>query len=357
MFKFSKKTVLGLIVIFIIAIITKIFQYTMLPIKYFYDSSLILELMNGNYIADKAYNSTAYFFDSINFFGFNSLFQWSIFLGIVFNILIVLILLLRYKSYELGEYIFIYGTAVLLNIYVFNLSKDMIQFLSFAIIYIILCNRNIKDNYKIAIITLILILISIFFRIYYAIMAMVLLDIYFIYYFKIFNKTSIKGKKMKVKIIINSLIVFFIEIFLISIITKSNYNSIVFARSSVNIYRETSTDAVTIINDIFKSNGNYIIFILNYIVNFFRMAFPIELIAKGIKYIPFIVYQIYISYKLIDSFKNNNGKYILFSFVYLAYFMMSVIFEPDFGSFIRHETAISFIILEIIRTQGIKRKE
>ena len=38
-----------------------------------------------------------------------------------------------------------------------------------------------------------------------------------------------------------------------------------FARTFVNVDREYSQDAITIINDLFGNNSNYLIFMLNYI--------------------------------------------------------------------------------------------
>ena len=79
--------------IFILSVIIKIFQFSLLPDKYFYDSRHIMGLMNGNYIADKAYNYTAKFFDTINIFHFSTLLEWAIFLSIIFTTIIFFFLI------------------------------------------------------------------------------------------------------------------------------------------------------------------------------------------------------------------------------------------------------------------------
>ena len=105
---------------------------------------------------------------------------------------------------------------------------------------------------------------------------------------------------------------------------------------------------LTIINDLLGENTNFVKFIGNYSINFVRMAFPIELILISIKYIPFVVYQIYISVHLLKMLKNISCENIILIATYLSFFMVSVIFEPDFGSWIRHESAMFLIINNII---------
>ena len=347
--KIYKNTTLCLLIIFLLAIFTKIFQYNFLPIKYFYDSKHILSLMNGNYIADKTYNTTAMIFDKINIFQFYSLEQWSIILGIIFNLILFLVLLKRQKVYNNSQYIFIYASTILLNIYVFNLSKDIIQFFVFLLIYIVLVNTKMKNNSKLILILIILIIEAFTYRMYYGIMAILLFTIYVIYNCLIKDKQI--NKKKIVKVIIISLIAFFIEIFIISIISTENYNSIIYARSSANINREESLDAVTIIKDYLGLNTNFLKFIGNYLINFVRMAIPVELVLNGIKYIPFIIYQIYVTYVFISKLKKTNKSNILVIATVLSYFMISVIFEPDFGSFIRHESAMFLILMEMTKNE------
>lgn len=343
--KFYKKNFEWLLLIFPIAIIIKVAQQMILPDKYFYDSQKILNLMSWGADADKTYTVTAKIFDAINIFNLDSLLQWSILLAVVFNVIVFYTLLIRHKEYSLTQYIFIYASIVLLNIYVFNLSKDIIQFVVFFIICNIIIDKKKNNSSKVILISIILVIEALTYRIYYGIMAMILVSIYGIYIFLIKDKNL--TKKHVVKIISFSMIVFFVEIFVISLISNDSYNSIINARSSVNQYREGSTDANTMITDILGNNTNFIIFIGNYIINFFRMLFPVELLAKGIKYLPFIIYQIYITSILIISLRRFSMKNVVLVATYLSFFMISVIFEPDFGSFIRHETAAILIIIEM----------
>lgn len=352
--KYKKKTLFGCIIIFYVSLLVKLFQYVILPPKYFYDSKAILFYMNGNYIADKSYNFTARLFDTINVFNFNELIEWSIFLSIIFTT-ILFFYLIKNNRYNLSQYIFIYSSIALLNIYVFNLSKDIIQFCFFLIIYIIILNKKINNKLKIFFISVVLIYESINFRVYYIIMVTLIIIIYFLYIK--FIKESNLNKNYLSKIIFTTIIVFFIEIFIVQILSVESYDLIINARSSVNNTRIGSMDAATMINDIFGENTNYFKFIFNYIINAFRMMFPIELITKGIKYIPFIIYQLFITTNILNLGKKLSRNNILIFATIVSFMMTSIIFEPDFGSFIRHESALTLLLLEMnVINENIKNQ-
>lgn len=352
--RYIKATFYSLSIIFVIAIVTKIYQNTLLPMKYFYDSLNILSLMNGNYNADKTYVVTAKIFDAINIFGFSSLIQYSITFGIIFNIVIFVELLKRNKTYTTSQYIFIYVSTVLLNIYVFNLSKDIIQFTVFLLVYHGLIKDEKSNKEKLFFIVIVLIIEALTYRMYYGIMAIMIMAIYIAYNMLLKNKKI--NKKIIFKTIMLCLLVFFTIVFIVSIISKENYEQILNVRDVTNSARNESVDAVTIINDLLGKNTNFLIFICNYIINFIRMALPFELLLKGIKYIPFVIYQIYVVYILLRLIKKISSDNILLIATYLAFFMISVIFEPDFGSFVRHESAISLILIEICK-KGEKTNE
>lgn len=343
--KIRKDTFICCIMIFAISFLIKMFQFRILPSKYFSDSKTILSLMNGNYyISDGSYNFTAKVFDAINVFKIFSLQEWSYLLATVFTSIIFLIIIKK-KKYNLRQYIFIYSSMVLLNIYVFNLSKDIIQFVFFLLIYFILI-QNWNNIKKLFFISTILIIEALNFRVYYAIMAIVMITLYCIYFFAI-NKENKNNRNDIFKILTLILILFFAEVFAIQLISSDNYISILYARSNVNMHREMSLDAVTIINDLLGNNTNYIKFIGNYLINIFRLMIPVELLFKGLKYLPFIVYQLFVTYQIMKSGTKVNDKNILWIITIISFMMVSIIFEPDFGSFIRHESSLILILLQL----------
>lgn len=342
--KINKNTLLLCFIIFFETIFVKAIQYKVFPAKYFYDSTSILNKTMQSFQADKAYTFTANFFKTINIFNFTTLQQWSWLLGILFTIVLIIILV-KNKKYNIIQFGYIIVSVFLLNVYVFNISKDIIQFIIFLIIYLVLKNEKFTNFKKLIISSLILSLEAVYFRVYYLIMAIIMIDFYIIY--DLFFKNRFYNKKKKFKIIIMTLFLLFAEIFVLQLVSSDNYESVMMARSSVNLVRENSLDAVTMINDPFGLNSNYIIFICNYIINFLRLMFPIELLFKGYKYILFIIYQMFISFNLIKYLKNIKDESVLWVITALSFIMISAIFEPDFGSFIRHESSMFLIILQI----------
>lgn len=343
--KINKYLFTVLIIILVESLAMKIFMFDIFPSKYFYDSNGILKLISGLTIADSSYMFAANFYKFINIFKFDSLEQWSYFLGIVGMIPIVKIMM-KNKQYDVIQYIFIIMSIALLNLYIFTLSKDFIQYLLFFIIYLILTNEKISNVKKLIFSCIVLVLESLFFRVYYLLMAIIMVTIYCVYLFFIKNKKL--DKKSFIRLIFLSVVLFFAEVFLVQLVSTDNYYSIMYARSSVNVLRiNGSIDAQTIIKELFGTNTTFNIFVLNYLLNFVRLLIPVELLFKSVKYLPFVVYQIIICWIVIKNTKQVNDNNVLFVITILSFFMISTIFEPDFGSFIRHESAMFLILLEM----------
>lgn len=98
---------------------------------------------------------------------------------------------------------------------------------------------------------------------------------------------------------------------------------------------------------IFKSTQP-ILFSLDYLLVVFRMLVPLELILMGPKYAIFAIYQILITYILIKTIRQynsiTNSRRIAVA-IYLAFLLGSATFEPDFGSWVRHEAVLFPIYL------------
>ena len=116
-------------------------------------------------------------------------------------------------------------------------------------------------------------------------------------------------------------------------------------RDIVNKYRIDSVDAKTIILYILQGKS-IALYYINYLINFFRLLFPIELILKSIKYIPYIVFQIWLSLKLWSWKKNIKHEYVMLLY---SYILVSTIFEPDFGSFLRHTIPYFIFIINLMK--------
>ena len=364
---YLKKTFIYCMGIFLVSLIITIVKYNIFPAKYFYDSNKIVNIMMGVSESDSGFDFAANFFRTINIFDIHELeivinnkivvvsamLQWGLILSFVGTTL-VFFLLLKKRCYSFFEYVFLYISIFLLNVYVFNISKDFIQFLFMLFIYIVLINDKLNNNFKIFFIGIILVYEALSFRIYYGIMFLFIINLYYIYIL-FFRKKNSNGKNL-ILFIILSFLLFFIEVFVIGIVSNDSYNEIMYARSSVNDLREGSIDAASMITEPLGNNVNIFIFVINYIVNFFRMMFPFELLLKSLKYVVFIAYQLFITCNVIMLWKNlnSNNKNILLFVVIFSFEMMSVIFEPDFGSFVKHQSAMTLIFLEMVISNKIK---
>ncbi len=328
---------------FFLTIIMQVFFIPRLPDKYFYDSNGILTIANGNYnplYFDSSYLFTGNFFRIINIFGFTTFQQWSYFVSFILSVYIFAFLQ-KFHKINLAQMIFIYLTIGLANIYLFRISKDFIQLLFWLVMFLFL---DRKMQYWFLVIA-VFVVEGLVFRSYYLAMAVISSLIYFLIRF---HK---RGSNRTFKIIIFTFLFCFLGLFVLKIVSISNYYYLINLRYLINQNRLDSADAVTVIVDLIPNTNNVTIFMINYFINYIRILFPIELLTKGVKYIPFIIYQIMFSLFLIRSssivIKFKKKHYYLFVAVIFGYLSVANLFEPDFGSLVRHEITLFPIYLTL----------
>ena len=128
--------------------------------------------------------------------------------------------------------------------------------------------------------------------------------------------------------------------------------------NSTSTIREAGGANSAIYNPI-EVNDNFGIFMFDYIINAVRMMIPVELLVKSPGYAPFFVYQIFILiylFRTIRNLKQINNKMVVVLSCFGAYFFGSVVFEPDFGSWVRHE-ATTFPIMQLMALQSYNYDE
>lgn len=344
----SRKFLLFVIFALMITVFIKCFQEKIFSPKYFADSYHILLNMVGKGGTDPTYTFTANFFNIVNFWGFSSLKEWRFLITLIF-FPITIYNVWKGREYSYFDYVFILLSIILIDIYVFNLSKDIIQFIFFLMIGLVLSSKKTTDTKKIFKICLILMFESLYFRVYYALLGILIVTLYII--------NSFISEKNLFKFILTAFAAFFLEVLVLSVLSPENYDSLINARFSVNIWRGQDINAVTIINEPFGQNTNFFKFIGNYMINFIRFLFPVELLIKGPKYIGFVLYQFIIVRYLNESRKKLENDNSLVFIVFISYIMVSVIFEPDFGSLVRHEAATLPILLLMIQNNYQKSVE
>lgn len=344
-----KNNVVHSLAVVVFAIACKIFQFTCLPRKFFYDSEKILLIMNGSKITDGSFTFTANFYKSINVFGLNDIYSWSIYITTIATFIISGIFLFSKKEYSSKELLFIFASLALLNIYVFNLSKEVIQLLIFIVVYLIIQSSTIKNVWiKIIICSTIFTIESIFFRTYYLILAAMTP----IVYMALGDRN--RQKRNAWKVLPRTILLFFLVTYVAGLISPEGLNSIFSARSSVNDFR--TKDADSMIVELFGKNTNFLVFCANYLVDFIRLLLPLELVVKSIKYIPFVIYQIILTMLIFRTIAlRRDDKDNMLLAVIIGFLCISAIFEPDFGSFVRHQACVCVEYVSIMASSVTSR--
>ncbi len=338
--KYNKNTVALLLLIFPIAVFAKIYQYKFTGGANFGIMNYILNIMNtGEFLGMNSYDFPAKVYSMFNFLGFQTQLEWSIFFTAIFNI-IIFIFLLKYKNYTIKEYLFIYASMFILSWTVMNLNKDLIQLMFLLIIYVICSNKNISNRNKIIISAIIFFIESLVFRDYYIIVSGLLIIVYFI----LSKELSDSTKKKIITSLIKIFAIFFIVVFCYKFISFSSYDKLINRRESL----EERDDVNTIIQNMVPGEG-YGSFVLNYLINFFRICIPIELLRLGPKQFIFCIYQLMITILLIKSLKNINKDNIVYVTIILAYTIMLTASESDFGTLTRHQSVLLMFYIGMMK--------
>lgn len=332
------------------AILAKLIYLYFLPIKYFFDSFRMVDMLNNGDNATfgwTGYQDAVDFHRVINIFDLTNINQFSIFYGLIMTP-IIMIIVSRVKEMELKEVLFTLMATGVLNIYVFNINKEMIQILYFFAIYIIISLPIKNTVIKIIGCALVYYWESLNFRNYYILMAAMCIFLYFIFLW--LKKRKRIGKIVIIFTVILCFVGVFVFFYLSQFVSYEDYSDALNIRdASTGTIREAGGANSAIYNPI-EVNDNLGIFMLDYVINAVRMMIPVELLLKSPGYAPFFVYQIFILiylFRTIKNIKKINNKMIVVLSCFVAYFFGSVVFEPDFGSWVRHE-ATTFPILQLM---------
>lgn len=330
------------------AFLGKIIEELFLPENYFYDSNRI-NLMVENPHSKYAWNTGSYkvaadFFRKINIFNFTERIQWSIFLGIVLTIIAVM-MFKKCEGLDTRQIVFGSMCVALCNIYVFNISKDALQFGIFILIFIVVSIKKIPIWIKAVAAGLLLYWESNVYKNYYIIMAF-----FFMVIFIAFSIIRVKKKRLRwfqyLIVVVGLYAMVYVFLFSARSLFPSDYQDIMEAREYSSHQGQT-----TVIQEPFEHNGNLNLFFADYLIDSVRMMFPFELVQIGAFYVPFFAFQVFLLFYLIRGIKymdELDDKSFIGLCIFLAYFLGSVLFEPDFGSFVRHEAATLPVIILMV---------
>jgi len=249
-------------------------------------------------------------------------------------------MLLKMKKHlTLMQTIFITFSIMILNIFSFTLSKEPIQMLFFIAVYWLLLSEKLSYKAKFIGVVAVMLLASVFFRSYYILIVFFMIAAQLVF-------VVLRAKNMKLITVTAIFLLiagtaYFVGLSVADFINHSAIDELVRVRTT------TRGEAVTVIAPSIRTD-NYFFMSVNYILVLIRMLFPIELLLLGIKYIPYVLYQLLITTVFFLSFKryNENSPIVNLSIIiFFAFLCCSATFEPDFGSWVRHESVVFPVIL------------
>lgn len=332
----------------IAAFLGKVIEELFLPEKYFYDSERINTMVldpHSKYAWNTgSYKVAANFFRDINYFNFTERIQWSIFLGVLLTI-VTIVLFKKCEGLDTKQIIFGSMCVALCNIYIFNISKDAIQFLIFLLIFIVVSIKKLPIWLKAIAAGLLLYWESNVYKGYYIIMAF-----FFMVIFIAFSIIRVKKKRLRwfqyMIVVIGLFAMVYVFLFAARSLYPKDYNDIMEARNYSNKQGQVSA-----IEEPFEHNGNLNIFFEDYMIDSVRMMFPFELVQIGAFYVPFFAFQVFMLFYTVRGIKymdELDDKSFIGLCIFIAFFLGSVLFEPDFGSFVRHEAATLPVIILMV---------
>lgn len=363
---FYVKTIVIIVAMIFLIFFAKIIRYTIMK------SVLVDESVGHGMIASINHNTptivhdgneseedinaterTAKIFKKMNIFELTTYEGFEIFITIFWNIILMIILFSLRKKMNIMQTIFLVLTILVLNIFDFNLAKEPIQMLYFVLIYFVIARKELKDSFKYILSFLILYCASITFRTYYILIAFFMLGASLIC--KIFGLMKEKLKFYDIIIITIALgLGYFLLLTIAQNVMPDEYAELVRVRTRET---EAKTDISNLITD---DDSNLLLFTLDYLLMLVRMMIPIELLSFGPKYWPYVAYQVMITFYIIAALKNikkNHKSKNVALYVYLGFLCGSATFEPDFGSWVRHEAAIAPILFILADMYKFKQSQ
>lgn len=348
-------------------------------------------------------------FNLFNVFGIHTTTGWEIYISIAFNIFLYFIIVDFYKRTPqagLLANIFVYLGVAILNIFCFCLSKEPYQFLFFILMAAaIKTGKNYQQ--KSILLTGAIFLTVLFSRKYYG---LVLIYFFILQYFvrHLIDNIDFSTANGKKKLVFNlGILAIFMGacyFFILSFLSANNEDTY---QEMMNVnYRDMSRASVADSEIVpFFSKGNRLLATVDYIIKIFRLMFPIELLLKGkITYIFLVVNQGLLALFIRNAFitrikvskvkvddeeeeedveedeeseeedeeENEEEEEVQYEeeeedaeniqrkeidrsntrtaalYLYLAFLLCSASFEPDFGSWIRHQGVALPVMLLIL---------
>jgi len=321
----------------------------LLPKKYFFDNDTLISLIQNTNTSTlpKSFANTAFLYKLM---GFGTFIPVSVGKYIIYTLSFIVVLLpnknfvntIRFFS---AEHLIVIAWLMVLSIYLGQYSKEL-----FSLILVFLLFKSFSNNYAFAFTVGLIMMYASYVRIYWFIVLILFLFGYFLSIIKI-------DKYLKILSLLLFITTFY---FIVHIVTGKFITD---ARYSINITRIHSDYANTMIHNLFINTSTFTD-IINTVYCWFILLIPINMIFQGfiqglfallqVTTVLFIIYKSLKNYRFIkmgyevvvkDSYRQmlTVAVWWIFSFSFVE-----AMFEPDYGTFSRHELAILPMMIFIL---------
>ena len=225
--------------------------------------------------------------------------------------------------------------SVFLPYFVFVPCVDFIQYTVFFLMALVLLFVP-GQIWKLICGELLLLPVILLFRDYYALMAFLAAVMYL--FALLYRKPKTIGQQTAFLIGFAMLCV--IALLVLRLVAPESANKLFLIRTETNMGFEHTPAPDKVIMDLMPMDTSVAGFIVNYLSAAIRMLVPAELCADFTD-IPFAVFQIILDILILMELIKSRRAYArtaVYSFI-IAFFLMSFVFEPGFGSWFKHEAA------------------
>ena len=301
---------------FLLCVLIAFLKESIFPEKYFFDSYTIQNLVNRPYKSegDVAFTNTSNFFRYLHI----DRYFFAPVLAIVSYFAVILFIFKNYKVNVISflNFLLIIAYSAMAMVYMATYSKDLVLFI-FVIVTFVLFEKK-----HLLIWTLFVILYASFFRNYWFV---TILMFWGIKYFVV----------KKPKILLLAIPSYYL---LISFIYNYIFGvPLTMIRYLTNIDRDADVAQTAI--GIFVNGENFILEALNFIVTLIFLIIPIPLLLIGKPFYIILTLLITVFFfhfiKLYYKESNNPTYTNIFSLV-ISFMLVQSLYEPDYGSFVRH---------------------
>ena len=274
---------------------------------------------------------------------------WDLWLAVAGGIVMIFLALWasRFRGVDLPRVLTFGAMAALSSMYIFMLSKDVVQVLfflaAFGIVY-----ASQKPWVAVAAVACLFAAEGALWRPYYYIVACALPFVFYLLERMRESEWTPRETAKFIAILVALMLAF---AFVLKFVSPSDYAQIV-DKHSAKRESFTATNAASGIKSLIDVNSSSPVplFVLNWVVNTVRLLFPVELFLKSPYYWFFCLYQIAITVYAFRAIGTGAGdrRLTACAALWLAFVIASGTFEPDFGSWVRHETASLPLLVSLV---------